>query len=55
VTSFAHVACALLQGESWSCLELPDQKARGFQVQIGLTRRFVEHAREVFDKMLMRT
>jgi hypothetical protein len=55
VMSFAHVACGLLQGESWSCLELPDQKARGFQVQIALTRRFVKHAREVFDEMLVRT
>jgi hypothetical protein len=47
-------ACGLLQGESRSCFELSDQKARGFLVQIALTRRFLEHARKVFGEISVR-
>jgi hypothetical protein len=36
-------------------LELPDQKARGFWVQIAITRRFLEHAHKVFGEMSVRT
>jgi hypothetical protein len=38
VAIFARSVCGLLQGESWSSLELPDQKAQGFRVQIALLR-----------------
>jgi hypothetical protein len=34
------IVCGLLQGGSWFCLELLDQKARGFLVSITLKRLF---------------
>jgi hypothetical protein len=36
-------------------LELPDQKAQGFWVQIAFTRRFLKHVHEVFGEMTVRT
>jgi hypothetical protein len=36
-------------------LELPDQMTKGFIVLIALKRLFHEHARKVFDKMLVST
>jgi hypothetical protein len=52
---FACVACGLLQGEAGIIVELPDQKARGFLVQIALTQWFLEHAHKVFGEMPVRT
>jgi hypothetical protein len=51
----ARVLCVkLLQGEVGDILELSDQKARGFLVQISFKRLVLEHARKVFGEMTMR-
>jgi hypothetical protein len=44
-----------VQVEASVVLELPDQKARGFLVQIALKWLFPEHARKVFGEMAVRT
>jgi hypothetical protein len=44
-----------LQGGSRCCLELPDQKARGFLVSIAFKQLFPEHARKLFGEIPVRT
>jgi hypothetical protein len=41
--------------EARRVLELPDQKAQGFLVQIAFTRWFLDSAHKVFGEMIMRT
>jgi hypothetical protein len=43
------------RNSSWSTLELPDRKARGFPVLIVLNWLFPEHTHKVFSKMSIRT
>jgi hypothetical protein len=43
--------CVLLQGEAGVILKSPDQKTRGFLVQIVLPQSFPEHAHQVFGEM----
>jgi hypothetical protein len=46
--------CGSLQGEAGIALELPDQKTRGFVVQIALLRWFPERVHQVFGEMTVR-
>jgi hypothetical protein len=46
--------CESLQGETSIFLDLPDQKTRGFVVQIVLPRWFSERVDQVFGEMPMR-
>jgi hypothetical protein len=53
VIIFARVACGLLQGGSRSCLELLDQKARGFLVFLALKWMFPEHVHRLLIRFLL--
>jgi hypothetical protein len=46
--------CESLQEEAGIILESPDQKTRGFVVQIALSRLFTEHVHQVFGEMTVR-
>jgi hypothetical protein len=47
--------CECWQGEARCCLELSEQKVRGFLVLIAHKRLFLEHARKMFGEMSVMT
>jgi hypothetical protein len=51
---FWPVVCESLQENIGIPLESPDQKSRGFMVQIALPRWFPERVHQVFGEMLVR-